>query len=70
MKIGIVGATGAVGQEIITILSERNFDLESIRLFASPKSVGKKIKYLKKNLIVEEIKQNSFKNLDILFFSA
>ena len=48
MRIGIVGATGAVGQEIIALLNERRFGIESIKLFASPKSAGKKIKYLKK----------------------
>ena len=57
MRIGIVGATGAVGQEIIALLNERRFDIESIKLFASPKSAGKKIKYLKKNLVIEKLKK-------------
>jgi|TARA_B100001741_G_scaffold305463_1_gene297719 aspartate-semialdehyde dehydrogenase len=70
MRIGIVGATGAVGQEIIALLNERRFGIESIKLFASPKSAGKKIKYLKKNLVIEKIKKNSFTDLDIVFFSA
>ena len=70
MRIGIVGATGAVGQEIIALLNERRFSIESIKLFASPKSAGKKIKYLKKNLVIEKIKKNSFTDLDIVFFSA
>ena len=70
MRLGIVGATGAVGQEIIALLNERRFSIESIKLFASPKSAGKKIKYLKKNLVIEKIKKNSFTDLDIVFFSA
>ena len=56
MRIGIVGATGAVGQEIIALLNERRFGIESIKLFASPKSAGKKIKYLKKSTFLRKLK--------------
>ena len=64
MRIGIVGATGAVGQEIIALLNERRFGLESIKLFASPKSAGKKIKYLN-HLQVEKTQKKASSSVKI-----
>ena len=48
MKIGIVGITGAVGKELLALIKERKFSFSEIRLFASNKSVGKKIKFKSK----------------------
>ena len=42
-NIGILGATGAVGQEMLKVLGERNFPINELRLLASPRSVGKKV---------------------------
>src|SRR5690242_19197945 len=63
-NIGIVGATGAVGQEILRVLERRKFPVKNIRLFASERSQGKFL-----NSIPVEV-VSSFKGLDIVFFCA
>lgn len=65
----VVGATGAVGQEMIKILEERNFPIKEIKLLASARSAGKKLKFKGKDVIVEELTPDSFKNVDIALFS-
>ena len=69
-KVGIVGATGAVGQELIDLLFGRNFPMKSLTLLASARSAGKKIQTPGGELTVEEAKPESFENLDIAIFSA
>jgi aspartate-semialdehyde dehydrogenase len=69
-NIAVVGATGAVGIEFLRCLEERPFPLADLRLLASSRSKGKKIAFLKKELVVEELTENSFKDVDIAFFSA
>lgn len=69
-KVGIVGATGAVGGELLDLLFSRNFPMESLTLLASSRSAGKEIKYEDKTFIVQEAKPESFENLDIAIFSA
>lgn len=69
-KVGIVGATGAVGQELIELLFSRNFPMESLTLLASSRSAGKKINIGDKTFVVEEAKPESFEKLDIAIFSA
>jgi len=69
-NIAIAGATGAVGQEILKVLEKRKFPVGDLRLLASKNSVGKKIKYMEKDLDVEELTTKSFKNIDIALFSA
>ncbi len=69
-KVGIVGATGAVGQELISLLHDRNFPMESLALLASSRSAGKTISYKDKTFVVEEAKPESFDKLDIAIFSA
>ena len=63
MKIAIVGATGAVGQQMLQCLEERNIDAE-VKLLASARSVGKKFPFMGKELVVEELTENSFKDVD------
>jgi len=60
-KVAIVGATGAVGREMLDVLDKRNFAVSSLLLFASPRSLGKKIKF-KNELISEKInkKRNGY----------
>jgi aspartate-semialdehyde dehydrogenase len=70
MKIAIVGATGAVGQELLRVLEKRHFPLKELRCFASEKSVGKEAYYRGNPLPIESIKADSFKGVDIVFFSA
>lgn len=65
----VVGATGAVGQEMIKILEERNFPIKEIKLLASKRSAGKKLKFKGKEVVVEELTPDSFKNVEIALFS-
>jgi aspartate-semialdehyde dehydrogenase len=68
--IAIVGATGAVGVELLRVLERRNFPLSKIRALASGKSAGKKVSFRNEFVTVEELGQNSFDKIDIAFFSA
>ncbi len=69
-KIGIVGATGAVGQEIIHLLEKREFPVAEARLLASPRSAGREIQACGNLEVVKKTDSDSFKNLDIAIFSA
>jgi aspartate-semialdehyde dehydrogenase len=69
-NVAIVGATGAVGQEFLTVLAERNFPMKSLRLLASARSAGKSVEFAGKTYQVEELKHDSFKDVQIAFFSA
>lgn len=69
-NVAIVGATGAVGQTFLDILSERNFPIANLKLLASSRSAGKKIEYKGKEYTVEELTHNSFEGVDIALFSA
>ncbi len=69
-KVGIVGATGAAGQEVLRLLLMRNFPLEELRLMASNRSAGKDIELEGLKFRVRETTPELFKGLDIIFFSA
>lgn len=69
-NIGILGATGAVGHEMMKILSERSFPTGEIRLFASEKSAGKKLTFRGETLTVRAATKNSFSGLDFVFGAA
>jgi aspartate-semialdehyde dehydrogenase len=69
-KIGIVGATGAVGQEIINLLEKREFPVSEARLLASSRSAGREIQACGNLEVVTETTPDSFKGLDIAIFSA
>ena len=69
-KVGILGATGAVGQEIIRLLHERNFPFSELHLLASARSAGKIYKYISKTWTIHEATEDSFSDLDICIFSA
>ncbi len=69
-RVGIVGATGAVGQELLDLLVSRNFPMESLRLLASSRSAGKKIQHAGKTYVVEATTPECFDTLDIAIFSA
>ncbi len=68
-NIAIVGATGAVGVEILRVLERRNFPVASLKLLASARSVGKTLEFKGKPYKVEELKADAFKGVDIAFFS-
>ena len=64
MKIGIVGATGAVGRQMIKSLEERKIDVSELRLFASPRSLGTKINCFGEDVGVQVVEDGCFKGLD------
>lgn len=69
--IGIVGATGAVGQKMIEILIERNIPIKELRLFASEKSAGKKIQFKDREVEVELLTKEAMREkYDYLLFAA
>ncbi|MDB4527969.1 hypothetical protein N9198_03770 [Akkermansiaceae bacterium] len=68
--VAIVGATGAVGREMLNCLEERNFPLSKITLLASARSAGKPLEFREKELTVEELTPESFHGIDIALFSA
>ena len=70
VHVAIVGATGAVGQEFLTVLAERNFPIKSLRLLASARSAGKNVTFKGQTYRVEELTKDSFKGVQIAFFSA
>lgn len=70
VNIAIVGATGAVGEEFLRILESRKFPLNELRLLASGRSAGKKMRFCGKDYIVQELTKNSFKGIKIALFSA
>jgi len=69
-NVAVAGATGAVGQTMIKVLEERNFPVKDIRLLASERSVGKKLKFKGEEIPVQKLDHDSFKGIDIALFSA
>jgi len=69
-RVAIAGATGAVGVEFLRCLEERKFPLSNLRLLASARSAGKTMPYAGREIKVEELTENSFRDIDIAFFSA
>ncbi|MDR0617423.1 MAG: aspartate-semialdehyde dehydrogenase [Endomicrobium sp.] len=69
-KVAVVGATGAVGLEMIKMLEDRNFPVENIKFLASERSVGKKLTYNGKQVSVGLLTKNSGKGVDVALFSA
>ena len=71
MKIAIVGASGAVGQEFLRVLDEQNFPIDELVLFGSKRSAGKQLAFRGKDYTVKELAHNDdFKGVDIAFTSA
>ena len=69
-NIAVAGATGAVGNQMIRCLEEMNFPANSIQLLASSRSVGRQLRFKGDLVDVKELKENSFKGVDIALFSA
>ncbi|MCR5270852.1 MAG: aspartate-semialdehyde dehydrogenase, partial [Prevotella sp.] len=71
MKVAIVGASGAVGQEFLRLLDERNFPMDELVLFGSERSAGRTYKFRGKDIEVKLLKHgDDFKDIDIAFTSA
>src|SRR4029077_6169643 len=68
--VAVVGATGAVGIEMIKTLEKRNFPVGKLTLLASTRSVGKKLKFRGAEIAVKELTKDSFAGVDIALFSA
>lgn len=69
-NVAVVGATGAVGEEMLNILDQRDFPIKNLKLLASKRSKGKKIRFKDKEYTVEETTKDSFKDVEIALFSA
>lgn len=70
VNVAILGATGAVGQELLSLLAERKFPLKNLKLLASPRSAGSKIAFRGQEITVEAVGENSFEEVDIVLASA
>ncbi len=70
LKVAVLGSTGAVGCELLRILDERNFPVHELVLLSSSRSAGKKIKWKDKEYITQEVNQESFSKVDLVFASA
>lgn len=70
LRVAILGATGAVGQEFLSILAERKFPVADLKLLASGKSAGKEAKFQGKEIAIEETKPDSFEGIDLVLSSA
>lgn len=68
--VAVVGATGAVGVEMIKTLEKRNFPVGKLTLLASARSVGKKLKFKGQDIAVKELAKDSFAGIDLALFSA
>ena len=68
--VAVIGATGAVGEELLALLAERRFPVRSLRLFASARSAGRKLRALGRDVEVEPLVPGCFAGTDIAFFSA
>jgi aspartate-semialdehyde dehydrogenase len=68
--IAVAGSTGAVGVEFIKLMEERNTKVKELRLLASSRSAGKKQKFRGQDIVVQELTPDSFKGVDVAFFSA
>jgi len=69
-NVAVAGATGAVGTEMLRCLESRNFPVKNIKLLASKRSIGKRLKFKGEEIPVEELKKDSFGGVDIALFSA
>ena len=70
LNVAVVGATGAVGTEMLSVLEERGFPIKSLLPLASARSAGSEVEYKGTPYKVAELKHDSFKGIDIALFSA
>lgn len=70
VNVAILGATGAVGAELLQLLEERNFPINELKLLASPRSAGKTLTFKGESITVEAVTKEAFEGVDILLASA
>jgi len=68
--IAVVGASGAVGAELLDVLKRRSFPVRKLRLLASARSAGKMMRFREEDISVQELRDDSFTGVDLAFFSA
>src|SRR3990172_7725292 len=68
--VAVVGASGAVGREMVSVLAERDFPVKSLRLLASERSEGTKLEFKNEKIAVEKLKEDSFRGIQVALFSA
>ena len=68
--VAVVGATGAVGAELLRVLERRRFPVKSVRPISSARSAGKSISFRDQSIRVEQLTERTFDKIDIAFFSA
>ena len=69
-RVAIVGASGAVGVEMLRLMERRNFPVSKLRLLASPRSAGRSIEFRGESFLIEPLGLNSFEGIDVALFSA
>ncbi|XP_078431556.1 semialdehyde dehydrogenase family protein [Wolffia australiana] len=69
-SLAVVGVTGAVGQEFLSVISDRDFPYRSIRMLASKRSAGRRMSFEDREYVIEELTEESFHGVDIALFSA
>jgi aspartate-semialdehyde dehydrogenase len=69
-NVAVVGATGAVGNEMVETLEQRKFPVKKLTLLASARSAGKTMTYKGRDVVIQELKEDSFKDIQIGLFSA
>jgi aspartate-semialdehyde dehydrogenase len=70
IRVAIMGATGAVGQEFLSLLQERAFPISELRLLASKRSAGKTMRFGEDHIVVQELTHDSFEGIDLVLASA
>lgn len=70
LNVAIVGATGAVGQELLKVIDEHKFPYKSLKMLASSRSAGKIINFQGKDYVVEETTKESFEGVDLALFAG
>ncbi|MCX6977302.1 MAG: aspartate-semialdehyde dehydrogenase, partial [Verrucomicrobia bacterium] len=70
LNVAIVGASGAVGLEMIRTLEKRQFPVKNLSLLASAKSAGRSLPFRGQPIVIEELRENSFAGIDLALFSA
>ena len=70
VNVAILGATGAVGQELLALLESRQFPVKNLKLLASPRSAGSKVTFQGREIVVEAVDDKSFQDVDIVLASA
>ena len=70
LHVAVVGASGAVGVEILNVLERRNFPVSKLSLLASARSAGKHLSFRGERVLIEELREDSFSGVDLALFSA